>query len=121
MKIVMLYNIQIANCGLTCAVKEMLCKKRSKSEASQCTNCAARKMATDVNSVLEDDQGKLLMSNGVLLSDQCNFRRRSSLPMIFSVLCTYCSCPYIAIYFPCPADMFYTHSYDSGQYTIHLR
>lgn len=73
MKIVMLYNIQIAglhsNCGLTCATKEVLCKKRPKSEASQCTNCAARKMATNVNSVLGDDQGKFLMAKGIILSD----------------------------------------------------
>lgn len=70
MKIVTPYNIQIALChGLTCATKQVLCKRRSKSEGSQCTNCAARKMELNMNSVLKHDQGNLPTAKGILLSD----------------------------------------------------
>jgi len=68
MKTVTPCNIQIARCcGLTCATKPVLCKRRSESEVSQCTNCAARKL--NMNSVLECDQGNCPTAKGVLLSD----------------------------------------------------
>lgn len=87
MKIVMPYNIQLALCcGLTCATKQILCKRRSKSEVSLCTNCTAWKMEPNVNSVSERDRGNLPTAKSILLSDQCNFKTHSS----FLIIASFC-------------------------------